>query len=101
MDSFKCLHFYVCGKASAQVDIKEHSVGACSSVTCEAWRDIKGRNGGCLYGCDVYLAICTHRKHIDANWYGATSNTWRDAEDRNGYMKQIVGGWRKKFIIEK
>jgi len=34
MDSVKCLDLYVCGKASGQEEIKEHSVGACSSVIC-------------------------------------------------------------------
>ena len=49
MDSVKCLDFYVCGKASGQVDIKEHSVDACSSVTCVK-PDVTSR--------DVTVGVC-------------------------------------------
>jgi len=35
MDSVNCLDLYVCGKASGQENIKEHSVGACSPVISE------------------------------------------------------------------
>ena len=34
MDSVKCLDLYVCGKASGQEEINEHSVGSCSPVIC-------------------------------------------------------------------
>jgi hypothetical protein len=34
MDSSKCLDLYVCGKASGQEEINEHSVRACSPLIC-------------------------------------------------------------------
>ena len=34
MDSVKCLDIYVCGKASGQEEIIEHSIGYFSPVVC-------------------------------------------------------------------
>ena len=50
-----CLERHVCGKASGQKHVDGPSVGACRPVMCEAWRSIRGLNGGCTYTCDVYL----------------------------------------------
>jgi len=61
---------------------------------CEAWRDIKGHNGGCLYGCNLYLAKYTSYSHKGAHWYDAISTKRSNIEERNGYMKQILEGLR-------
>jgi hypothetical protein len=89
MDSVKFLDLYVCGNASVQKDIKEHSVAACSHVMCVAWRYIKGHKADFSCSCDVFLAKYTHHNDMDAHWNGAKSTTRKKTEERNGYKKYI------------